>query len=676
MANTPQILVINLGATSSKFALFAGETQQCERSYNVAKAEASKPLSEQRGPRLEQLKQFIADEGIEPASLAAIAARGGLMKSLPARGVYRVDSQMLTDLANECYGSHPANLSALIASDLCTGMELELPVYIVDPIIVDTIIDEARLTGLPGYERKGRQHTLNIYQAVRRTADALGRPLHELKLVVGHFGSGVSICAVEGGRIIDVNDAQLGEGPFSVARAGTLPIRVVLDLAEENKDRKQLERRLSREAGLAAYLGTSDLREVEVRLDQGDPQAHQAYRAMVYQCAKHLACYAGCFNAPPDALVLTGGMLKSERFTADLLERCGWLAETVLIPGEDEMPALAHGVLRALGGTEPVLDYTHAEDPHSAPPRTFREVIAKSARGGGVRFVVAGADHPEIAETVAQCREHGITGFTLVGPQQEIEQQLHRWELDANDVEIIHSTEVEADAIAAVLKHPGSVLVKGKCNTAALLKAVLGCLPEGAQRPFLSHLAVIENPFSGRLLGITDGGLNMHPDKEKKIAIMANAIACFRALGVNRPHVVLAAGMEDKGQDFPEIADARDIVTEHHAGAWGDAVIDGPFGIDVALQGEAAALKGINSPVAGRADIIVTPNLESCNFAIKLATAYSGLAWGGLVVGGPFPVVVGSRSDDAHTRLCSIALAQLAAAGMKSAQGEAAGPDG
>jgi butyrate kinase len=664
MPAEPNILVINLGSVSSKFALFSGKTCQAEQSYELDVATAKQTLAQQRGLRLAHLQQFLTDTGQTLDGVSALAARGGMMKSLPARGVYAVDQQMLDDLTSERFGSHPANLSAIIAVDLAKTLPKMPPVYIIDPIVVDTITDEARVSGVPGITRQGRQHTLNMHQAALRAAETLGQPLHNLRLVIGHFGSGVSIGAVENGRVIDVNDALLGEGPFSVARAGTLPIRGVLDLAYATPDRKQLEQRLSRQVGLAGYLGTSDFREVEQRLEAGDAAAHAAYRAMVYQSAKYIASYAGCFTSAPDAIVLTGGLLKSERFAADLAERIGWLGEIVLIPGEDEMPALAHGVYRALKGEEPVLDYSHAGDPLAAPPRNYREVMSRAVTQGGVRFVVAGGHHPEIAETVALCREQGITNFTLVGPKAEILQQFAAWSLTPAMVEIIDSTTVEADAIAAVQQHPGSVLVKGNCNTAALLKQVLSCLPEGSSRPFLSHVAVLENPLTGRLIGITDGGLNMHPDRDKKIAIMTNAIAMFQALGITKPHVILTAGMEDKGQDFPEIVDAREITAQHRAGAWPEAVIDGPFGIDVGLSAEAAALKGIKTPVAGRADIIVTPNLESSNFAIKTSTMFTGSGWGGVVVGGPFPVVVGSRSDDAHTRVCSIALAQLVATGM------------
>jgi len=659
----PRILAINLGATSSKFALYEGERCLSESNMQLDSALVRATSAEQRAARLAHLKEFLSKAHCELSELQAIAARGGLMKPLSSRGVYRVDKQMVEDLASERYGSHPANLSAPIAYELVAEAGIELPVYVVDPIVIDTLWDEARVSGLPEVRRQGRYHALNVHCAARRAASQLGLEPHLARLVVGHFGSGVSVCSLVGGRCVDVNDAQLGEGPFSVSRAGTLPIRGVLDLAYAEPDRKKLEQRLSRAAGLAAFTGTADFVEVERMLDAGNPAAHTAYRAMVFQSAKYIAAAAGAMGEAPDAIVLTGGMLKSERFANDLTERIEWLAPVVLLPGEDEMPALAAGVLAVLRGSETPHSYAEIEDPLTAPPRDFDEVVKRATACSPCRFVVVGGDLPDIAETVRMSRESGIGSFTLLGPKAAIEKLLKAEGLAPGEIDVRESADVVADAIAIVRKDPHSALVKGNCNTAALLKAVLNCLPDEG-RPFLSHVAVIENLFGGRLVGISDGGLNLDPDREKKIGMMVNAIAMFRALGVRRPHVLLSAGMEDKGQDIPAIADARELVKRHRAGEWAEAVIDGPFGMDIALSGDAAAIKGIKSPVAGRADIVITPNLESCNFAVKMAHYYSGRPWGGLVVGGPFPVVLGSRSDDAESRLCSVALAQLVAAGM------------
>lgn len=657
----PLILVVNLGATSSKLALFEAEQSIAQASIPLDDDTAALPLAGQHETRLGHLKGFLAEHKAKPAQLSAIASRGGLMKPLARRGVYSVDRQMVDDLAGEKYGSHPSNLSAVISFQLAQEAE-NLPVYVVDPVSIDTLWDVARVSGVPEIQRLGRHHALNVQRAAKHAARELGRPLHTLKLVVAHFGSGVSICTMQGSRVVDVNDAQLGEGPFSVARAGSLPIHGVMDLLAGADDPKQLRQYLARRAGMAAYTGTSDFREIELKLEGGDAGAHAPYNAMVFQSAKYIAAYAGSLGERPDAVVLTGGLVKSRRFADDITSRVSWIAPVLTMAGEDEMSALAEGVLGALDGTEPVHDYATAATSADAPPLDLDEVISRSTRAAPCRFVVAGGNQQEIAETVAWCREHGIRGFVLVGPADETSQLLKAQGVDLGQVEIVEAEDVVARALELVQAQPNSALVKGKCNTAALLKGVLDCLPHD-HRPFLSHVAVVENPRGERLVGISDGGLNLDPDLPKKIGMLENAVAMFQALGVRQPNVLLAAGMEDKGQDIPAIADAREIVRRHREGEWPQCVIDGPFGIDIGLLPEAAALKGITTPVSGRADIIITPNLESCNFSVKMAIAYTGRPWAGLVVGGPFPVVLGSRADDAQSRVASIALAQLVAAG-------------
>jgi butyrate kinase len=660
---TPLILVVNLGATSSKFALFSGETCQAEQSTSLDAALVRASSAEQRTVRLEHLRGFLSSCRVAPSSLAAVAARGGLMKPLPRRGVYQVDALMLDDLSSERYGAHPASLSAPIAADLLQMEHLDIPLFVVDPITIDTLWDEARVSGVPEVMRKGRYHALNVHSTARRAAALLGIELHNSRLVVGHFGSGVSICSLHNGRCVDVNDAQLGEGPFSVSRAGSLPLRGVLDLAYAEKERRTLEQRLSRAAGLSAYTGTADFQEVEHQLERGDSKAHSAYNAMVFQSIKYLAAAAGALGQRPDAIVLTGGMLKSKRFADDLRRGVEWLAPVISLPGEDEMPALAIAALHALQGLEPINSYEQAEDALAAPPRTMQELIRRATTGGTGRFIVAGADLPDIAETVRYCREHGITNFTLLGPKLETAAVMAAQGLNPAELDIRDSVDVVADALALVREDGHAALVKGNCNTAALLKGVLDCLPKD-HRPFLSHVAVIENPLSGKLVGITDGGLNVELTLEKKIGLVENAGQMFRALGVGRPHILLAAGMEDKGQDIAPIADAREIVRRHRAGEWPGLVIDGPFGIDVGLSGESAAIKKITSPVGGHADVVVCPSLEACNFAVKMVVLQTGQPWAGLIVGGPFPVVMGSRADTALARVASIALSQLVASGM------------
>ena len=226
----PLLLVVNLGASSSKLALFDGAELRQEANLPLDDDQAWLPLLDQLPLRREHLRRFLAEHGVEPGSLSAVAARGGMMKPLSRRGVIRVDEAMLDDLRSCRFGEHPSSLSALCAVEMLQEDGLETPVYVVDPVSVDTLCDEARLSGVPGITRRGRHHALNVHYVAVQVAERLKRPLHQLQLVVAHFGSGVSICSVRRGRVIDVNDAQLGEGPFSVSRAGSLPIEDSADL--------------------------------------------------------------------------------------------------------------------------------------------------------------------------------------------------------------------------------------------------------------------------------------------------------------------------------------------------------------------------------------------------------------------------------------------------------------
>ncbi|MCB1221330.1 MAG: butyrate kinase [Planctomycetales bacterium] len=665
----PLLLVVNLGASSSKLALFDGAELRQEANLPLDDDQAWLPLLDQLPLRREHLRRFLAEHGVEPGSLSAVAARGGMMKPLSRRGVIRVDEAMLDDLRSCRFGEHPSSLSALCAVEMLQEDGLETPVYVVDPVSVDTLCDEARLSGVPGITRRGRHHALNVHYVAVQVAERLKRPLHQLQLVVAHFGSGVSICSVRRGRVIDVNDAQLGEGPFSVSRAGSLPIEGLLQLAEQQTDHSALRRTLSRYSGMAGYTGTGDFRAIERRLEDGDNAALRSYDAMLFQSAKYVAAYAGSLGQRPDAVVITGAMLHSTRFLNDLRERISWIAPVYSYPGEAELQALADGVAGVIEGSETAFAYSEIPTPEEAPPHGFDELIRRAADCPPLGFVVAGAASHEVAETVSISHSQGFTGFVLVGVRADIEEHLAEAGVPINEVEIIDSTDIVADSIAEVQRRPGSVLVKGKCDTAALLRGVLGTLPH-EEKPFLSHCAVFEDEISGRLIGLTDGGLNVAPDIHGKMGMLKNALAMFHALGHRRPHVMLAAGMEDKGQNIPAIRDGAEIVRLHREeGLWPDAVVDGPFGMDVALSAPAAMRKGIHSPVAGRADIIVTPNLEACNISVKLAVIYTGKPWGGLVMGGPFPVIVGSRADEVSNRVCSIALARLVAAGLQRREG-------
>jgi butyrate kinase len=167
------------------------------------------------------------------------------------------------------------------------------------------------------------------------------------------MGGGLSICALAGGKIIDVNDGLLGMGPFSPERAGALPIGALVELCYSGQyPKEELIRRLSSEAGLKAYLGTSDLVEIERCIEAGDRDAKLYYDAMLYQIAKEIGAAAAALKGTLDGVILTGGMANSERLTETLKSYISFLGRVFVFPGEKEMEALAQGAFRVLDGKE------------------------------------------------------------------------------------------------------------------------------------------------------------------------------------------------------------------------------------------------------------------------------------------------------------------------------------
>lgn len=349
------VLVVNPGSTSTKLALWseAGCSHQEELAHDPAEIAAILRIADQLPTRLAAARAFLAGAG-EPA-LAAVVGRGGPLRPLEG-GTYAVDEAMAADLAAARYGEHASLLGGLIARALAA--ERGLPAFVVDPVSVDELDPVARLSGLPEIERLGRSHALSLKAVSRLAAAELGRPLAATRFAAAHLGGGISVAALRGGRIVDVNDALLGMGPFTPYRAGALPLRGVLDLAfAPNTSRGQVEKRLRAESGLYAYLGTGDLIEVEARIAAGDARAKAVFDAMAYQIAKELGAVAAALGLGLDGVILTGGMSKSALLVGRLRERVGALGPFFVYPGEREMEALALGALRVLRGEEAARAY-------------------------------------------------------------------------------------------------------------------------------------------------------------------------------------------------------------------------------------------------------------------------------------------------------------------------------
>ncbi len=346
------ILVINPGSVSTKLALYSG--QQLLEEENVRHDAGDwddVSLLEQLPLHQQGIEDFLNRAGVTVNELTAIAARGGVLKPLSG-GTYPVNDRMLQDLKAGERAVHASNLGGVLAHSIAE--RANCPAYVVDPVSVDEFTPQARLTGWADIQRQSLFHALNSRAVARKASTALGQSYHESRLVVVHLGSGISVSAHREGRVIDDNNAN-DEGPFSTERAGSLPVRAVLEILDESG--QDLVKTLTNRAGLFAYLGTKNAQEVEERITQGDTRARLIYRAMAYQVAKEIGAMTAVLDGDIDAIVLTGAMAHSERLIQDIVQQVGFLALVLRYPGEGEMEALAAGVLRVLEGEEEARDY-------------------------------------------------------------------------------------------------------------------------------------------------------------------------------------------------------------------------------------------------------------------------------------------------------------------------------
>ncbi len=282
-----------------------------------------------------------------------MGVRGGPLKPLPG-GVYSINELILEAYQKGSYANHASNLGALMANRL--SEKWPVPTYIVDPVTTDEMIKIAKVSGVPGIERKSRSHALNIKYCAQKAADDLEINIKNSSFVAAHLGSGFSIAAVKNGTILDVNDALLGMGPFSVERAGALPLFGILHLIYEEKIQKEdLINRLTKESGLKGYLGTNDLRVVEKNLSNG--QFELIYNAMIYQIQKEIGAMFASLCGNVNGLILTGGLVQSKSFIQKLTQGLLFIETHFIYPGSFELEALAKGVYQILTGEITAKDY-------------------------------------------------------------------------------------------------------------------------------------------------------------------------------------------------------------------------------------------------------------------------------------------------------------------------------
>jgi len=352
------LLIINPGSTSTKFALYKEEIMLFEKNLSHSSEELSgfQNISDQFCFRKDLILKELDYRKINLKDIAAVIGRGGLVKPVES-GVYRVNDLMKNDLTKGVSGQHASNLGGLIASDIAEMMP-NAGAYIVDPVVVDELQPVARISGHPDIARISIFHALNQKAVARMYAASNNRFYEDLNLVIAHMGGGISVGAHRKGRVVDVNNALDGDGPFSPERSGGLPSGQLVDLCFSGKySHAELRSMINGRGGMVAYLGTNSFIDVSRMADEGNKTATLIRDAAAYQVAKEIGAMAVALHGEVDAIILTGGMAYADSHVEKIKSMIGFIADVVVYPGEDEIGALAYTGLLALDGRIAIKTY-------------------------------------------------------------------------------------------------------------------------------------------------------------------------------------------------------------------------------------------------------------------------------------------------------------------------------
>lgn len=297
--------------------------------------------------------------------------------------------------------------------------------------------------------------------------------------------------------------------------------------------------------------------------------------------------------------------------------------------------------------------------------RHFDDILKYAKERGPKTLAVAVAQDLEVLLAVNEAKTRGIADAILVGDQEQIEEIAEKNFIKIDQYEIIDIKDVnEASRKAVELVSTGKahMVMKGLVDTSVILKAVLD--PEIGLRTgnVLSHTAVFDVPGYDRLILVTDAAMNITPDLKAKKQIIENAAQVAHALDIDEPKVAVVCAKEKVDPKMPATVDAGQLEEMNKNGEITGCIVGGPFGLDNAVSEEAAAHKGISHPVAGKADILLVPNIEAGNVLYKSMVFFSNTKNAGVIVGAKAPIVLTSRADSDIAKLNSIALAVLMAA--------------
>jgi butyrate kinase len=353
------ILAINPGSTSTKFSLYREDTLVFEKNLRHTSEELKSygKITDQFQFRKDLIMNELLERKTDLNSISAVVGRGGLVKPIES-GIYVVNKQMKEDLRIGIMGQHASNLGGLIADEIASSLPSAIA-YIVDPVVVDELQPVAKISGHPEISRRSIFHALNQKAVARIYAASINKEYEDLNLIVAHMGGGVSVGAHRKGRVVDVNNALDGEGPFSPERSGTLPAGQLAELCFSGRfSQCEIKSMLTGKGGMVAYLGTNSFIEIWKMAESGNEKARLICDAAAYQVAKEIGSMSAVLNGEVDAIILTGGMAYEVPYVKSIEDMVKYIAKVVVYAGEDEMKALAFNGLLALDGKIEIKTYS------------------------------------------------------------------------------------------------------------------------------------------------------------------------------------------------------------------------------------------------------------------------------------------------------------------------------
>ncbi len=350
-------LIINPGSTSTKLGVFEDETLLFEETLRHSTEEIAQyaTIADQKDFRKNIIMNFLASKNFDIKSLGMVVGRGGMLKPIPG-GTYEVTDELLHDLQIGKQGQHASNLGGMLAREIADS--IGVPSYIVDPVVVDELIPEARISGVPELPRTSVFHALNQKAVAKRYAKETGKAYDSMNLIVVHMGGGVSVGAHQNGKVINIFNALDGDGAFSPERAGAVPVGALVKMCFSGQyTEKEVYKKLVGNGGFNAYCGSNDMRDIEKMCNNGDENAKLIRDAFCMQMSMNIGSMATVLKGKVDQIIVTGGIAYDKYVVAALKERCEFIAPFTVYPGEDELLALAQGGLRVITGEEKAMVY-------------------------------------------------------------------------------------------------------------------------------------------------------------------------------------------------------------------------------------------------------------------------------------------------------------------------------